>query len=328
MTAVLAGLSLLFSFLTVLPIWRTPRGYVRIWDFPKIQILSCQAIVLIALLSFGPFFWPLESWVILVATLGVATMLYLLNAMWPYARWAPKESLLASPEQKANLSLYICNVLQDNRDYATLLRQIEDASPDIIMLLETDPAWQNAMRPLEETYPHRISEPLANYYGLLMFSRLPLADRRLRYLVENDIPSVRTEITLTDGARTMFYGLHPRPPQLLDDTVERNIELWVVAHEAREETLPTIVAGDMNDVGWSRTTARFREIGQLKDPRRGRGLFNSFHALHWYLRWPLDHIFHSQEIRLVEMRRMPAVGSDHFPIFLRFHVPQKVDVPV
>lgn len=31
---------------------------------------------------------------------------------------------------------------------------------------------------------------------------------------------------------------------------------------------------------------------------------------------PLDHVFHSEDFRLVEMKRMPPVGSDHFPIFI------------
>ena len=43
-------------------------------------------------------------------------------------------------------------------------------------------------------------------------------------------------------------------------------------------------------------------------------MFSTFHARFPGVRFPLDHILHSTSFRLVEMRRLPYVGSDHFPV--------------
>ena len=67
---------------------------------------------------------------------------------------------------------------------------------------------------------------------------------------------------------------------------------------------------------WSTATRLFRKISGLLDPRVGRGMFNSFHADHWFIRWPLDHLFHSRHFTLSFMKRLPTCGSDHFPVLV------------
>ena len=90
----------------------------------------------------------------------------------------------------------------------------------------------------------------------------------------------------------------------------------MAGREIAQAERPALVAGDLNDVAWSHTSRLFRRIARMLDPRVGRGLYNTFHARYWFLRWPLDHLFISNTFLVRRLQRLPAFGSDHFPIFI------------
>jgi endonuclease/exonuclease/phosphatase (EEP) superfamily protein YafD len=177
------------------------------------------------------------------------------------------------------------------------------------------------MQYLKTTCPHVVECPLENSYGMILYSRLPLIDPEIRFLVKEEIPSIRTRVRLGDGRTIWLYGVHPEPPASLkpDKTPRgsgpRDVELLLLAEELEKLNEPTIVVGDFNDVAWSHTTRLFKRLSRLLDPRRGRGMFNTFNANYPPLRYPLDHLFHSEHLTLVDFRRLPYTGSDHFPIY-------------
>ena len=109
----------------------------------------------------------------------------------------------------------------------------------------------------------------------------------------------------------------PEPPVPSADSAGRDAELLQVATVVVEESLPSIVSGDLNDVAWSHTTRLFQRVSRLLDPRVGRGFYNTFDARYRFVRWPLDHLFHDARFALVDMQRLPAGGSDHFPMLFR-----------
>ncbi len=152
------------------------------------------------------------------------------------------------------MTLLIANVLESNRDYGGLLREAARTRPDLILALETDEGWRRALAPLERDYPHVVAQAQDNTYGLMLYSRLPLERTQVRFLLEDDVPSIRTGVVLPSGERFTFHGVHPRPPHPGHSSAPRDAELVLVAREVDREDGPTVVAGDLNDVAWSDTT--------------------------------------------------------------------------
>jgi endonuclease/exonuclease/phosphatase (EEP) superfamily protein YafD len=319
LTYLVAGLGVAGLVTTLLPLIRATAWWIRICDFPRLQIVGVMVLVLPAAWLLG--FWHWDGWWGrgLMLALGAA-IIYQLARILPYTPLVRKQVGDSSPGgSRGHVSLLMMNVLQYNKQGARALEVIRQADPDIIMAVETDPWWLDQLRPLQQTHPYTCHEPLDNTYGLLFFSRLPLIGCRIKYLLDDDVPSLHTRVQMPDGTQLHVYGLHPKPPapQEAKTSTKRDAELLIVGKEIDRKDEPTIVFGDMNDVAWSHTSELFRRISGLMDPRVGRGLLPTFHADYRLLRWPLDHVFVSPHFKVDDMQRLPYVGSDHFPIYIK-----------
>ena len=330
--AVLLLFAALLVTVTVLPFSKSPAWWVRIWDFPRLQIAAGAAAVLAglaAVLAFAGLDATWFDWTMIAAL--VLSIAYQGRQMVPYAPFWPVQSMraedLPGADDAPHLRIVISNVLMKNREAQRWLDVVRAADADMVLAVETSHWWEDQLRPMEADYPHQVKVPIDNTYGMLLYSKLPLDAPDVRYLVEDDVPSIWTAATIGEGGdrrRVNLVFIHPRPPRpdIQQDSDTRDAELVLVAREVEQMDRPVIVAGDMNDVAWSRTTRLFQKISELLDPRIGRGLYSSFHAEYPFLRWPLDHIFHSEELALVRMRRLGYVGSDHFPIFAELAAPK------
>ncbi|HEV2148503.1 MAG TPA: endonuclease/exonuclease/phosphatase family protein [Longimicrobiaceae bacterium] len=313
---VLAALSGLLVVLTLLPLSRCEAWWVRGLDFPRLQ-LAGLAVALLAVELAVLDCSQAAAWGVLGTTL--ASLLYQASWILPYTPFFPKEvAAAAEADPGSSLRILAVNVLTPNRNAEGLLEMVRRSRPDVLVAVETDGWWERRLDALEPEYPHVMRCPLENLYGMHVYSRLPLEDARIQFLVQDDIPSMHAVAVLPSGRRVRMHFLHPAPPSPTEnpESSERDAELIVVGKSVAEARLPVVVTGDLNDVAWSATTRLFRKVSGLLDPRVGRGMFNTFHAEYPFLRWPLDHVFHSRHFTLARLERLPAFGSDHFPILV------------
>ena len=309
----LAGLAVA---LTVLPFLRFHVWWIRIGEFPRLQIAAACLVVLMILPFLIAPFSIFETVLLLSVAACIFYQIYCVSKYLPVYPKQVESSRVPVPQNVVRL-LY-CNVLIENRETKKLLRLIEKTNPDLVLLVEVDEYWTENVAELEKTYPYFIKCPLDNAYGIALYSRLKLENLELKFLVEDDIPSIHTQVVLPSGKLVNLFCLHPRPPVPTENTrsLERDAELLMVGRMINEIDEPTIVAGDLNDVAWSRTTTLFQKISGLLDPRVGRGLYPTFPVAYPLFRCPLDHVFHSKHFRLVELKRLKSVDSDHFPMFI------------
>lgn len=313
---IIYAVGLLAIILTVLPFLKFGAWWIRIGDFPRLQIaFGCLAMAVLLLV----FYFPSGAVEIVFIVFLIACAVYQLFRVLPYLPIYPKQvekAELSNADKTIKLLIY--NVLIENRETAKLLELVKQVNPDVILLAEPDERWLREVSELELEYPFFVKHPLDNAYGIALFSRLKLENPQLKFIIEDDIPSIHTGVEMVSGDMINLFCLHPRPPipPENDRSDERDAELIIVGREIKATDKPTIIAGDLNDVAWSRTTTLFQKISGLLDPRIGRGLYSSFHTHHWFVRFPLDHVFHSNHFRLAELKRLPDIGSDHFPIFI------------
>ncbi|HUF80706.1 MAG TPA: endonuclease/exonuclease/phosphatase family protein [Burkholderiales bacterium] len=316
-------MSLLLVAMTALPFITTDAWWIRIFDFPRVQL---AALLLASLIVYAILLvWRRSGMDFVMVALVMSCLVWQVYCIIPYTPLvspAVQRSGRAGT-QSAELRLMIVNVRYDNRRDQALLEVVRQNEPDLVLVMEPTAWWTQQLESLKQDYPHVVEQPQENHFGMILYSRLELIEPQVRFLVTNDVPSIRTRVKLARGETVWFYGLHPRPPGLhlpasdeRADSTQRDTELVLIGREVADHERPVIVAGDFNDVAWSHTTALFGRLSGLLDPRIGRGLYSTYHAERPLLRYPLDHVFVSNDFRLAELRLLPYVGSDHFPIFV------------
>ena len=205
---------------------------------------------------------------------------------------------------------------------------INEVQPDILLTMESNQAWEDALTVIENDYPNFKKVPLENTYGIHFYTRLKVENIKVNYFISDDLPSIEASLLTENGERFTFFGVHPPPPSPTeeDTSKERDGELLAVAKAVREVNNPVIVTGDFNNVAWARSSILFRKTSELIDPRIGRGFVATFHAKYRLLRFPIDLFFHSTDIFIQDFKTLRNIGSDHLPLYCSFSISKEEDL--
>ncbi len=293
----------------LLPFWRNKHWIVRDSGFARIQLFFIGFL----LIGITCFFIRSEApltWLIILPA-AAATLIHGFTVL-PYTPFWPKQVKSAGKAAQC-FTIMGANVLQSNQNHRGFMELVSKYDPDVLCVLECNQDWMNDIHEVITRYAHHVHIPLENRYGMLLLSKFELSGSEVHYLTEPDIPSIFTHLKIGQHSIRLICA-HPTPPSPTERRTsrQRDLELLRVAKIVSDKPQPTIVCGDLNDVAWSFTTKRFIRTSGLKDPRIGRGFYNSFNAFHWWMRFPVDHLFLSDDFKIKSIARSEAYGSDHF----------------
>lgn len=312
---ILAPLVFLF---TVLPKIPSSHWVFRVPDFAKIQVTYFALITFVI----GFFiqneiskFWIWQS-ILLVLFIYHTAVLIKYTPLYKVKRHRRSE------ESSAKCHFISANVYQFNTDYERFIKLIRDCNPDMFLTMESNGDWEKALQVLEKEWPYSQKVTLENTYGMHFYSKFEIAEAHTHFFVADDIPSIEAHLKTPDGFEFIFFGVHPPPPSPTEEETskERDGDLLSVSKRVQELTKPVIVVGDFNNVAWSKSSILFRKTSHLIDPRVGRAFVSTFHAKSRLLRFPIDLMFHSDDIFIEELKTLPKFGSDHLPVYCEFFI--------
>jgi endonuclease/exonuclease/phosphatase (EEP) superfamily protein YafD len=252
---------------------------------------------------------------------------------------APNEPAAPSPSEAASsnaedggpeLAVLTYNVNFGNVGDAPAIAAIRDANADLVILQETNGAWERALvSELGELYPHHEFRPATPSIagGLGILSKRPLHAKELMPSPVGWFAGWRVIADTSIGALQVL-DVHLRPqlsdPDALFDGYfsTRSDRAEEIAAYARvlDPSLPTVVAGDFNE------TEDGRAIGFLAD-RGMRSALPDFapdqRTWHWFTKvgeisTRLDHVVYEvARLRAVAATVLEKGGSDHFPVLVK-----------
>ncbi|WP_048330892.1 endonuclease/exonuclease/phosphatase family protein [Bizionia psychrotolerans] len=313
-------IAIVVAICSMLSVFRNAEiRYLKMLDFPRIQLF---------ILSFICFLWlsftlKNRPWYKILAIIGLLFGLlingsFIINYTPLVPEQVPTAKEITSP--KNQLSLLIANVKMSNKNADLLINLIETKKPDLVLAMETDTWWNKQLKVLKDDYPYNQKAINEVTYGMILFSKFPLKNVKINYLNNEKVPSFESSILLTNNRTISLHCLHPVPPthfeELPDNASQDENAMKKLGSLIEKRKYPTIVAGDLNDVVWSYVDDLTNTENLLYDVRVGRGFYNSYNAENILMRWPLDHIFVTEEFHLNKIERLSKIGSDHFPIYV------------
>jgi len=275
----------------------------------------CQIMFL--LLPFVFFLLLLRQWWLgLLFTIALAwSMVGIAWVYFPAAQPTPGTE---------TLKVVLFNVYFGNPTPNLAIERILEHDPDIIAVIEYSNHFPEAFETLHEKYPYRVLEPRWHGFGIALFSRWPLSDTEIHYLVpaEIDCPMIEASVEL-EGQSVRLLCLHVASPTNAQRLQLRNQQFKQVAGILNQKKRAAIVMGDFNCTPWSSFLVEFLNQTGLRDSRQGFGYQATWHRDLGIFKIPIDHAFVSAEIHVHDRFVAEPAGSDHLPVVFEISVAPK-----
>lgn len=221
-----------------------------------------------------------------------------------------------TPPTYSSLKVISINLNSTNTEYEKMLNYIRDQQPDFLVLLEVTPAWGEIIKNIEDLFPYAKAVMQNDNFGIGIASRYPIESAQFTREDHLFAPFLVSKI-LNSEVTLNLVAVHPFPPINNLAKISRENYWARLAKLIPELNGPTVLCGDFNNTPWTKNFNNFSGTSKLELPKIAwlpatwPTQFNLF-AL------PIDHCLISSDIKAVSYRRGPNIGSDHYPLEMKF----------
>lgn len=250
---------------------------------------------------------------------AVAGLLFAgVNAVPVLLLFLPDTSQATQPDSEpVQLRILQANILTGNTNSAALFALISLENPDVVVLQEPNRRWLHQLSSLTNRYPVFATCPRDDNFGAAIYCRSNALSAHIFQLGSPGSTPVSHARVAWRGRTVTVAGVHPLAPCNRHDWQGRNTFTRDLARTFRDTEGPLVVTGDFNNTPWSAHFVAFLKISGLRDSAQGRGPQATWPTTTCpWMRIPLDHCFHSHDVRVISKRPGPPIGSDHLPLII------------
>lgn len=280
-------LTLLLVSVSVLPMIPSGQWWARVWEFPRLQLAWALGVALVLLAVHAWWKRPRAehaAWLAVILATGGWQLSHILPFTPVWSTEVPAAEVQPGGA-RPTLKVLTANVAYTNDRYVDVLAMVRREDPDLLLLIEVDRAWVEALAPLDQHYGHQVREARSEGLGIVLWSRFPLLEQEIKHLVSERRPSIFATVDAPGIGPVRYVGTHPVPPGLRDRITR-------------------------SDETTERRDSRVRDAELMLVARHVR-------------RYPIDHLFVSDGFDLVDLDRVKVPGSDHFAVTATLAVAKK-----
>jgi len=256
-------------------------------------------LAIAALVGFGLALALRRLRIVVLAGVALAAMLV------PMAMRLVDRPTLAESGAGRTISLVFANVLLDNRQYDRVVALARAQDSDIFAAAETTAEWVTELDRLKDRYPHSFAPTDLGGFGVAFYAKRPFS-ATLERAGTRKLPLIRA-----DFGDMVVFVVHPMPPASERLTRDNREYLEAVAKLVAAETLPVIIAGDMNTTLWSRNIGPLL-AAKVQWPAQS-GMAYTWPVGRPWMAVQIDHVL-TLGATAGRFSVLGDVGSDHYPV--------------
>jgi endonuclease/exonuclease/phosphatase (EEP) superfamily protein YafD len=220
------------------------------------------------------------------------------------------------------LRVMTINLLRENERADAVLDLVRREAPDLLFCSEVTPAWWQALAPVLTELPHHCHRADPGWFGVALFSRLPLYGAEVIPLGYAWAPAIRATLRV-EQTPIGVLGIHPPRPGDRRRGEERDRALAALPAELQALPRARLVLGDCNATPWNHAFGQLLAATGLQLATIGGWRATWPTRLWWPLQIPIDHVLCSPGIGAAATRLGPDIGSDHLPVIVDLLVPAR-----